>query len=95
MQNKQIASELYENLVQALLKNKDKKLREQHKSVYEYMEKYYTDAKIATVNTKRPKGVEKLITALVKEVKQNTITYMEAVKSGRYIWIVYRTNKGE
>ena len=90
-----MATELYEYLVQALLKNKDKKLKEQHKGVCEYMEKYYTDVKIATVNTKRPKGVEKLIIALIKELKQNTITYMEAVKSGRYIWIAYRTNKGE
>ena len=87
MQNKQMATELYEHLVQALLKYKDKKLKEQHKSVCKYLEKCYTDVKIATVNTKRPKGVEKLIVALVKELKQNTITYMEAVKSGRYISI--------
>lgn len=93
MQNKQTATELYEYLVQALLKNKDKKIREQYKKVREEMLRYYTDVEIATVNTKRPKGIERLITVLIKEIRVGTITYMEAVKSGRYIWVAYRIKK--
>lgn len=93
MQDKQNATELYVHLVEGLVANKDKKLREQYKNVCKHMETFYTDVKILTVNTKRPKGVEKLIVVLIDEIKKKTITYMEAVKSGRYIWIAYRTKK--
>lgn len=93
MQNKQTATELYQYLVQALLKNEDKRLKDRYKKVAEEMQRHYTDVEIATVNTKRPKGVEKLITVLIREIKVGTITYMEAVKSGKYIWIAYRIKR--
>lgn len=93
MKSKKTATELYVYLVQALTQNKNKKLRELYKKVHEELQKHYTDVEIATVNTKRPKGIEKLITVLIKEIRVGTITYMEAVKSGKYIWIAYRTKR--
>lgn len=93
MKNKQDITELYLNLVEGMLKYKDKKLQEQYKNVCKHMEQYYTDVKVLVVNTKRPKGVEKLITVLITELKKNNIKYMEAVKSEKYIWIAYRIEK--
>lgn len=93
MKNKENSTELYFHLVEGLLANKEQKLKEILKNTQKHLEKYYTDVKVAVVNTKRPKGIEKLIMMITQELRKTNIKYMEAIKSGIYIWIAYRIEK--
>ena len=93
MQNKENSTELYYHLAEGLLKNKEKKLRELLTDTQKYLEKYYTDVKLVMVNTKRPTGIKKLIMMIIQELRKTNIKYMEAIQSGKYIWIAYRIEK--
>ena len=93
MQNKENSTELYYHLVEGLLENKEQKLREILKNTQKHLEKYYTDVKLVVVNTKRPTGIKKLIMMIIQELRKTNIKYMEAIQSGKYIWIAYRIEK--
>ena len=93
MQNKKDSAELYYHLAEGLLENKDQKLIEILENTQKHLEKYYTDVKVVVVNTERPTGIEKLIMMIIQELRKTNIKYMEAIQSGKYIWIAYRIEK--